>query len=62
MIADGYELAKVATLKFLDTFKSQQIIDKQVLLAVARTSLGTKLHPDMAEHLVGIIVDAIQII
>lgn len=50
MITDGYELAKVETLKFLDSFRSKQQIDRQVLLSIARTSLGTKLHPEMAEQ------------
>lgn len=39
MIADGFELAKNESLRFLETFKQQQEIDKALLLSVARTSL-----------------------
>lgn len=37
-------------------------IDKVLLLAVARTSLNTKLHPEIANLLVNIVVDAVNII
>ena len=38
------------------------VVDTPLLLSVARTSLNTKLHPDIANQLVEILVDAVQII
>lgn len=61
-ITDGYEAAKQESLKFLDSFKqnlTEEQIDKAFLLSVARTSLNTKLHPDIANQLVEIVVDAV---
>lgn len=44
VITDGYESAKNETLRFLETFKiEKKEIDKALLIAVARTSLNTKL-------------------
>lgn len=49
--------------RFLDTFKiHDERPDKAVLMNVARTALTTKLHPEMANHMVPLIVDAVQII
>jgi T-complex protein 1 subunit zeta len=62
VITDGYEIAKNETLRFLDTFNVKKEIDKSLLLQVARTSLNTKLHPDIANPLVEMIVDAVSIV
>ena len=62
IITDGYEAAKHESLAFLDTFKidlTPEKLDKALLLSVARTSLNTKLHPDIANQLVEIVVDAV---
>ncbi|KMU73014.1 T-complex protein 1 subunit zeta [Coccidioides immitis RMSCC 3703] len=59
VITDGYEIAKNETLKFLDSFKLEREIDRELLLSVARTSLSTKLNKSLAEHLTPSIVDAV---
>ncbi|KAL6721150.1 T-complex protein 1 subunit zeta [Lecanora helva] len=59
IIVDGYEIAKDETLKFLDTFKLQKEVDRELLLSVARTSLATKLNSALAERLTPAIVDAV---
>ena len=62
IIAEGYELAKNETLKVLDGFRSQIVIDSSVLNQVAKTSLNTKLHPDLANPLVDVIVQSVNCI
>ncbi|CAK72241.1 unnamed protein product (macronuclear) [Paramecium tetraurelia] len=59
VITEGFELARKEALSFLDTFKYQQI-DKAVLINVARTSLISKLTPDVANQIIEIVVDAVQ--
>ena len=59
IITDGYEIAKAATLNFLDSFKISKTIDREVLLSVARTSLSTKINAALAEKLTPSIVDAV---
>ncbi|EEP81981.1 T-complex protein 1, zeta subunit [Uncinocarpus reesii 1704] len=59
VITDGYEIAKTEALKFLDSFKLNRDIDRELLLSVARTSLSTKLNKSLAEHLTPSIVDAV---
>ncbi|KAJ9196596.1 hypothetical protein DTO166G4_4560 [Paecilomyces variotii] len=59
VLTDGYEIAKNETLKFLDQFKLQRDIDRELLLSVARTSLSTKLNSALAEKLTPDIVDAV---
>lgn len=54
VICDGFEIAKKATLKFLDSFKATvdtaagpdkvEVADKEVLRMLARTTLRTKVH------------------
>lgn len=46
-------------LQFLDTFKLQKEVDRELLLSVARTSLATKLNGTLAEKLTPAIVDAV---
>jgi T-complex protein 1 subunit zeta len=62
VITEGYELAKKECLKFLEEFKVKCEIDKPLLISVARTSLNTKLPAILANQLVEIIVDAVNII
>lgn len=59
VLTDGYELAKIETLKFLDTFKISKEVDRELLLSVARTSLSTKINPTLAEQLTPSIVDSV---
>ncbi|KAH7157138.1 TCP-1/cpn60 chaperonin family-domain-containing protein [Dactylonectria macrodidyma] len=59
IITDGFELAKVEALKFLDTFKLPREVDRELLLSVARTSLTTKLNSTLAARLTPAIVDAV---
>lgn len=59
VISEGFDLAKTSTLKFLDTFKQTPTLDRSTLVAVARTSLSTKLHAKLASQLAGDIVDAV---
>lgn len=59
VITDGYDIAKTEALKFLDTFKLEKEIDRELLLSVARTSLSTKLNSTLAEQLTPDIVDAV---
>ncbi|KAH9825862.1 T-complex protein 1 subunit zeta [Teratosphaeria destructans] len=59
VITDGYELAKNEALKFLDEFKLEKDVDRELLLSVARTSLSTKINPTLAEQLTPSIVDSV---
>ncbi|KAJ5861505.1 T-complex protein 1 zeta subunit [Penicillium soppii] len=59
VITDGYDIAKTEALKFLDNFKLERTIDRELLLSVARTSLSTKLNGALAEKLTPDIVDAV---
>ena len=45
--------------QFLDQFKLQKEVDRELLLSVARTSLSTKLNGTLAEKLTPDIVDAV---
>lgn len=63
IITEGYELARKEALKFLETFKIvRETVDVPLLTSVARTALNTKLHPDLANQLVDIVVEAVNII
>ncbi|KAJ5211833.1 uncharacterized protein N7498_003479 [Penicillium cinerascens] len=59
VITDGYEIAKNEALKFLDKYKLERTVDRELLLSVARTSLSTKLNLALAEKLTPDIVDAV---
>lgn len=49
----------MASLQFLEGFKIQRNIDRELLLSVARTSLSTKLNRSLAEKLTPSMVDAV---
>jgi len=49
-------------LKFLEEFKVSQDLTRDLLISVARTSLNTKIHPDLGNPLCEILVDAVQTI
>ncbi len=59
VIVDGFELAKTETLEFLNTFKKDVEIDRELLLTVARTSLNTKIKQSISEILTPIVTDAV---
>ncbi|KAG9250549.1 TCP-1/cpn60 chaperonin family-domain-containing protein [Emericellopsis atlantica] len=59
IITDGFEIAKVEALKFLDDFKLDKEVDRELLLNVARTSLATKLNSTLAAQLTPDIVDSV---
>jgi len=63
IIVDGLEKAKLETLRFLEDFKiKQEEMSRDTLLAVARASLNTKVHPSIANPLTEIVVDAVNCI
>lgn len=64
VIVEGFEAAREETLRFLDTFqeKVSTPIDRETMVNVARTSLRTKLYPELADHMTEIIVDAVRCI
>ncbi|KAK8014923.1 T-complex protein 1 zeta subunit [Apiospora arundinis] len=59
IITEGFEIAKNESLKFLDSFKLEKEVDRELLLSVARTSLSTKLNSTLATKLTPDIVDAV---
>lgn len=63
ILVDGIEIAKKATLEFLDTFKvDHPEMSKELLMDIAKGSLMTKIHPTLANSLTEIIVDAVNTI
>ncbi|KAH3902053.1 chaperonin-containing T-complex subunit CCT6 SCDLUD_001864 [Saccharomycodes ludwigii] len=63
IITDGFEIARKETTKYLDDFKidkSKEItVDREFLLQVARSSLSTKVVPELTEVLTPIVTDAV---
>lgn len=60
VITEGYELARNHTLEFLEKFKKPVTqVDAALLRNVAKTSLQTKLHPELANLLIEAVVEAI---
>jgi T-complex protein 1 subunit zeta len=62
ILVDGMELAKTESLKFLETFKVEREVTRDLLIEVARTSLNTKIAPELANPLCEIVVDAVNCI
>merc|ERR1719215_41737 len=65
LIAEGFDLARDETLKFLDGFKrvvENPLTDRELLVCVARTSLRTKIAPKIADPMAEAVVDAVQVI
>jgi len=67
VITDGFDIARDATLEFLQSFKVPfpnlpPIRDRETLRCIASTSLKTKLDHDLAEKMTEAVVDAIQCI
>ena len=60
ILVDGIEIAKKETLAFLEKFKVEKPdVTKELLMEVARASLNTKIHPNLANPLTEIIVDSV---
>ncbi|KAK9459069.1 chaperonin Cpn60/TCP-1 family [Lipomyces oligophaga] len=59
VITEGFEVAKKEALSFLDSFKIPKDMDRELLLAIARTSLTTKLNHKIAETITPIVTDAV---
>ncbi|CAG8499318.1 4933_t:CDS:10 [Cetraspora pellucida] len=59
IITEGFDLARDEALRFLDKFKVERPIDRELLVNVARTSLRTKVHTFLADTLTEAIVDAV---
>jgi T-complex protein 1 subunit zeta len=52
VIADGFDIARVEAISFLDKFAVDfDGTDREVLCSVARTALGTKLSHDLVDKL-----------
>jgi T-complex protein 1 subunit zeta len=65
LIAEGFEIAREETVKFLETFKmpvQSPLNDREKLVCVARTSLRTKIAPALADPMAEVVVDAIRCI
>merc|ERR1712166_904898 len=61
-VVDGIELAKCEILKFVEDFKIKKEVTRELLLEVASTALNTKIHPNLANPLTEVIVDAVKTI
>ncbi|CAG8489608.1 8406_t:CDS:2, partial [Racocetra fulgida] len=59
IITEGFDLARDEALEFLDKFKVERPIDRELLVNVARTSLRTKVHTLLADTLTEAVVDAV---
>jgi T-complex protein 1 subunit zeta len=63
ILVDGIEIGKKETLAFLERFQiKKEEITKELLLEVARASLMTKVHPNIANPLTEIVVEAVNTI
>ncbi|BBH00113.1 TCP-1/cpn60 chaperonin family protein [Prunus dulcis] len=63
VLVDGFEIAKRATLQFIEKFKTPVVMgnepDKEILKMVARTTLRTKLYEALADQLTDIVVNSV---
>lgn len=63
ILVDGIEIGKKETLAFLEQIKiAHPEVSKELLMEVARASLMTKVHPNIANPLTEIVVDAVNTI
>merc|ERR1711988_1410770 len=62
LLADGFDIAKRLTIDFLDKFKMEKVVDRELLINIARTALRTKVHTELADILTEIVVDAVLMI
>lgn len=59
IIVEGFDLAKAKALELLEKTKVPCKPDRELLMQVARSSLMTKVTPELAEHLISVVVDAV---
>lgn len=59
VITEGFEMAKKEALEFLDKFRVEKKMERELLLNVARTSLRTKVRQELADILTEAVVDAV---
>lgn len=59
LIAEGFDKARAKTLEVLDKIKIPIEINKENLLDVSKTSLRTKVHPNLSDVLSEVCVDAV---
>ena len=59
IITEGFEAAKEKALQFLEQVKVSKEMDRETLTDVARTSLRTKVHAELADVLTEAVVDSI---
>lgn len=51
IVTEGFDIAKSKALEVLDEIKMESEMDRDMLINVARTSLRTKVHPELADVL-----------
>ncbi|KAM7333947.1 hypothetical protein ACRRTK_007267 [Alexandromys fortis] len=59
IIAGGFDAAKTKALEVLDEIKVEKEMKREILLDVARTSLRTKVHAELADVLTEAVVDSV---
>ncbi|KAB1265805.1 T-complex protein 1 subunit zeta-2 [Camelus dromedarius] len=59
IVAEGFEVAKIKALEVLEEVKIKKEMKRETLLDVARTSLQTKVHPELADVLTEAVVDSV---
>nr|XP_020861885.1 T-complex protein 1 subunit zeta-2 isoform X2 [Phascolarctos cinereus] len=59
IITEGFEAAKVKALEVLEEIKIEKEMTREILLDVARTSLRTKVHAELADVLTEAVVDSL---
>ncbi|KAK1331070.1 hypothetical protein QTO34_009018 [Cnephaeus nilssonii] len=59
IIAEGFEAAKKKALEVLDEITIKKEMKRDILLEVARTSLQTKVHAELADVLIEAVVDSV---
>ncbi|KAI4546173.1 hypothetical protein MG293_002728 [Ovis ammon polii] len=59
IITEGFEAAKEKALQFLEQVNVSKEMDRETLIDVARTSLRTKVHAELADVLTEAVVDSI---
>uniref|UniRef100_A0A6N2M4F5 T-complex protein 1 subunit zeta n=1 Tax=Salix viminalis TaxID=40686 RepID=A0A6N2M4F5_SALVM len=66
VLVDGFEIAKRATLHFLENFKTPVVMgdepDREILKMVARTTIRTKLYEALADQLTDIVVNSVSVV
>eukprot|EP01136_Pigoraptor_vietnamica_P029895 Opistho-1_new@88458 len=59
VINEGFDIAKKRALEVLESVKQKVPIDRELLANIARTSLRTKVHRELADVLTDCVVDAV---